>query len=114
MTLEIYKYIQDRDACVGYQEVIPGDYVTLINRQLNREDEVIVANCRPDNKLSYIFTIHPQLFLMGLNPPQALYDDEDTENRVLLVRLGEEQIVSVRERVVGDEFIMARYRFSHR
>ncbi|OGH06972.1 MAG: hypothetical protein A2171_02780 [Candidatus Levybacteria bacterium RBG_13_35_9] len=115
MTLEVYRYLEGSDKCDGYFDVEPGDYRTLINVNIQGEDEVIVFHCRKDNKLSVAYTIHPLTILYEGLPPLVLFDKKDTENRALRIKPGAEEIIRVRERVQeGSGFKTVRYRLTHR
>lgn len=113
MTTEIYKYLKNR--CVGYDQIEPGDYKTLINVNPDGDEEIILVHCRPDNKCSIAYTIHPRIIFFEANPPNALYYKDETENRALVIRPGAEIDIRVRERIPRSKrLVSARYRLSHR
>lgn len=113
MTTEIYRY--EGKKCTDYDQIEPGDYKTLINVNSDGDEELIVIHCRPDNKCSIAYTIHPRIILFEADPPSALYYKDETENRALLIKPGSEVDIGVRERASGSKrLVSARYRLSHR
>lgn len=115
MPLEMYRYIIGRDEASFYEVVEPGDYRTIINVKTKTKEEIIVVKCKEDDKLSYVYTIHPEIILEEGHPPIAAYDKSYTQNRSLVIRKGAEEIIQVSEKVAGRRKpLSVRYRLSHR
>lgn len=117
MTLEVFKYIDGQDQCIEYDAVEPGKYKTIVNINSLGEEEIIVLNCRPDNKLSYVYTIHPKTIVHREGKPDQVYFDKNTdvENRALKIKPGEKvPPIKVRERLGRNSFVMMKYELDHR
>lgn len=113
MPLEILKYRQFSEEALGFDIVREGEYRTIESVKLRGENELKVIGCRKDNKLSYVYTILPLGVVSGKSKVAA-YFKEETENRPLVIKPGEEVEIFVNERIGERKTTLMRYKLSHR
>lgn len=120
MPLEIFRYIEGQDSCVGYDIVKPGDYRTIVDRPADLitgeslDERLILARCRKDDRLSLYYTIHPLALVTLFGHDEAMFTKDGVENRAVVVLPGAEHIIRTRERFQGDIYANYRYRLAHR
>jgi len=120
MPLEMFRYIEGQDQCVGYDIIKPGDYRTIVDRPAdlltgeNLDERLLLLRCKKDNSRSFYYTVHPLVLVSLFGHDEAMYTKDGIENRAAIILPGAEHIVKTRERFQGDVYANYRYRLAHR
>lgn len=113
MPLEVLKYKKFSEEALGFDVINEGSYRTLEDVRLSGENELLIISCRKDNKLSYVYRIVP-LTVMAGEKKTAAYFKNETKNRPLVIKPGEETEIFVREKTGPKQTTVMRYKLSHK